>query len=110
MLVGPAACASDAHGAAPIAVDARVIVRFRPGVADASDPAFLDALAKSARVARIELIRPMSGDAYVMRIVCGDVPTPPARDACDACDAAIARVRAAAPILTIEPDRRETLR
>ena len=49
----------------------------------------------------------MSGDSYVMRIVCDDGAQRPTTDACDA---AMARVGATAPVLMIEPDGRETTR
>lgn len=106
-LVTLCAIGADANGATPTAADtARVIVRFAPEVVDAGDPAFLSTLAASARVGRIELIRPMSGDSYVMRIVCDG----PAHPGADACEAAMARIRAAGPVLMIEPDGRETTR
>lgn len=108
MLVGLCGCIADVNGATPIAPNtARVIVRFAPDVADPVDPAFLSALAASARVARIELIRPMSGDSYVMLIACDD---PAQRSTIEPCNAAIARVGAVASVLMIEPDGRETTR
>ncbi len=106
-LAGIAGCAV-ANSATPMTANsARVIVRFAPDVVDPADPAFLARLAASARVGRIDLIRPMSGDSYVMRIACDDSPQ---RPVAGACEAAIARVRAAASVLMIEPDGRETTR
>ncbi len=90
---GPAG--SDAAGTPPR--DVRVIVRFKPGAGDPSDAGFRARLAEGARVGRIELIRPMSGDAWVMRIACDDAP----------CDEALRRVAASPSVDTIERDGRE---
>ena len=110
MLAGLCAFASESIAASGQLSDStRVIVRFRSDVVDAADPAFLEALARAAHVERIESIRPMSGDAYVMRIGCHD-PRRPAGASDASCDAAIARVAAVESVLMIEPDGRETIR
>ena len=85
---------------------ARVIVRFRPGVADPTNPAFLAGLAARANVTRIETIRPMSGESFVMQVACADPRTTPAPDACDA---ALVRLGAVDAILFIERDRKDRI-
>ena len=62
------------------------------------------ALAARADVQRITLIRPMSGDAYVVEVACGD-----AGDG-DPCGAAIARLAAVESVRFAEADRRERIR
>ena len=97
------ACASDQ--ASPRAADTlvRVIVRFRDARTDPSDRAFLERLAAAAEVTRIELVRPMSGGAYVMNVACTVTdPTAPT----DPCSAAVARVGAIGIVLGIEVDGR----
>lgn len=93
-----------ATAAAP---EARVIVRFRPGSPDPSDPAFRARLASSARVSRIDLLHPMSGGAYVMTIGCADPNAAATAHPPDACAAAIGRLGASDWVASIDHDRRE---
>ena len=97
------ACAADAPGTAPEPA-VRVIVRFKPIVADPLDPDFLARLANTVRVKRIDAIRPMSGDAYVLQVACTD---PQGSRADDPCASALARLGAADAVLSVEVDRRE---
>ncbi|MEO8936859.1 MAG: hypothetical protein ABI277_03375 [Burkholderiaceae bacterium] len=99
-----AACAADAPAAPPPTL--RVIVRFAHGVPDPQQPAFLARLASLAHVADIEAIRPMSGDAFVMRVVCTDPRDP---HAVDPCPAALARLGSAEGVVGVEVDRRERI-
>ena len=82
----------------------RIIVRFKPAVLDPLDPAFLARLATQTRVMRIDPIRPMSGDAYVMLVACVD---PRAAPVDDPCPPALTRLRAAESVLGVDVDRRE---
>ena len=82
----------------------RIIVRFKPAVLDPLDPAFLTRLATQARVTRIDPIRPMSGDAYVLQMACVD-PLSTAVD--DPCATAVTRLRAADAVQYVDVDRRD---
>lgn len=85
----------------------RVIVRFKPGVPDPLDPAFLTRLADLSRVTHIDPIRPMSGNAYVLQVTCVDPQA--AQPAVDPCASAVARLSRSDAVLGIEVDRREKL-
>ncbi|MGI9024536.1 MAG: hypothetical protein ACR2GP_02965 [Burkholderiaceae bacterium] len=91
----------------PVGPEARVIVRFRPGSPDPYDAAFRARLASSARVSHVDLLRPMSGDAYVMTIGCADPNATTASTASDACASAITRLGATEWVASIENDGRE---
>jgi hypothetical protein len=82
----------------------RVIVRFKGPVPDPLDPAFLTRLAAQTRVTRIDPIRPMSGDAYVLQMACVD---PQAAPTADPCTTALARLREADAVLYVDVDSRE---
>jgi hypothetical protein len=88
----------------PVPTIVRVIVRFKPAVPDPLDPAFLTRLATQTRVMRIDPIRPMSGDAYVLQMACVD---PQAAPTADPCTTALARLREADAVLYVDVDRRE---
>ncbi len=109
MVCGTFACTAGAQGGPePLAVaSARVIVRFKATVTDPTDRVFLASLATRANVARIGLIRPMSGDAYVMEVACTDLHDGRAGDPCAA---AIARLGATDAVAFVEADRREKIR
>ena len=97
------ACAATATPAEPMPAPTivQVIARFKPG-SDPSDAAFRARIAASARITQFDLVRPMSGDAWVLRMSC-DRGT----DARPACDDAIRRVAAIAGVVSIERDGRE---
>lgn len=83
---------------------ARVIVQFAPlggAVVDPADPAFLATVAAGAGIRQIDLVRAMSGDAWVLLLTCdgGD----------DGCRPAIARLAASPAVRTVDVDRREHL-
>ena len=80
---------------------ARLIVRFRPDAPDPTDPAFRARLARAAGVDAVDLIRPMSGDAFVMRIDCPAVAGTP-----DPCAGPLARLRAVDEVVDLEIDAR----
>jgi hypothetical protein len=48
---------------------ARIIIKFKPEVADPAAPAFLATLSRTARAKAIYL-RPMSGNAHVLSLCC----------------------------------------
>jgi len=48
----------------------RVMISFKAPVVTANDEEFLKRLADIAQIEKIELVRSMSGDAYVMRLYC----------------------------------------
>lgn len=98
-----AACTAPVESAAR---DARVIVRFKPGTPDPADPAFREALARSAQVGRIDFVRPMSGDAYVLQVGCPDRDSGGGNDPCAA---AMERLGRTGAVLSIEADRRERI-
>lgn len=102
--IAVAGCASAAPPAAPEST-VRVIARFKADVPDPLDPAFLTRLADRSRVARIDPVRPMSGDAYVLQVACADPRA--AQSVVDPCTAAIARLSRSDAVLGIEIDRRE---
>ncbi len=91
----------------PPGPEARVIVRFRPGSPDPSDAAFRARLASSAHVSRVDLLRSMSGDAFVMIVGCADPNAPTASTASDACASALERLAATEWVTSIENDGRE---
>ena len=101
-----AACAACAAPVAPDVADARVIVRFKPGTPDPAEPAFRAALARSARVGRIDFVRSMSGGAYVLQVGCDDGGAGRAKDPCAAAMERLGRTDA---VLSIEADRRERI-
>lgn len=84
----------------------RVIVRFGPQIPDPRQPAVLARLAALAHVAAIESVRPMSGDAFVMRIACIDPRDP---QAADPCPSALARLGRVEGVVGVEVDRREII-
>lgn len=96
-LLGFSACATEA--AAPVRTVQRVIVTFRPGAPDPRDAAFREQLAASARIARIDLLHEMSGNAWVMTLSCR-------ADREGDCDDALQRLRATPWVATIEFDAR----
>ena len=100
------ACAACAAPVGSATADARVIVRFRPGTPDPADRAFREALARSAQVGRIDFVRPMSGDAYVLQVGCPQID---GSRAADPCAAALDRLRKTDEVLSIEADRRERI-
>ena len=77
----------------------RVIVTLRAGAPDPHDATFLAQLAESAN-ANISVLREMSGNAWVMNVMCR-------ADRDGACEDALQRLRASRWIATIEPDGRE---
>ena len=87
--------------------EARVIVRFRPGSPEPGDAAFRARLASSAHVTRLDLVRPMSGDAYVMKVACADPDAATTWNASDACATAIKRLGATEWVMSVENDGRE---
>lgn len=100
-----AACSSASPAVSEPTV--RVIARFKPGVPDPLDPAFLARLADLNGVTRIDPIRPMSGNAYVLQVACVDPKA--SRPVDDPCAAALTRLGHSDAILGIEVDRREKL-
>ena len=101
-----AACSAAPPMVAPVATEptVRLIVRFKPAVLDPLDPAFLTRLASQVRVTRIDAVRPMSGDAYVLQMACTD---PQAAPTGDPCATALARLRAADAVQYVDVDRRD---
>ena len=87
--------------------EARVIVRFRPGSPEPADAAFRARLAASAHVTRVDLLHPMSGDAYVMTVACANPDAATTSNGSDACATAIKRLGATEWVLSIENDGRE---
>ncbi len=101
------ACTACAAPVEPVTAEARVIVRLKAGTPDPADPVFREALARTAGVERIDFIRPMSGDAYVLQVGCPDVD-PGRRN--DPCAAALDRLGKTDAVLSIEADRRERIK
>lgn len=103
-------CANPAVGStatAPLASDseaARVIVRFRSATVDPADAAFRARWAADVGVPWIDVIRPMSGGAYVVRVAC----LPPGGSPADRCAAAVDRLRRSDAVADVEIDARET--
>ena len=98
--IGLAGCAASA--APPSDPVARIIVRFRTDTPNPVDARSLAALAHRAGVTGIDLLRPMSGESYVLTMRCGA-----ARDAGDdPCGAALARLAAVDVVVSAEFDRR----
>ncbi len=102
-LVALAGLACVAAAAADVEPVARLIVRFRSDVPNPADAAFLAALARRADVAGIDLLRPMSGDAYVLTMRCADARGTVERDPCAA---AVARLAALDGVVAVEIDGR----
>ncbi len=103
-IVGAQGCVAAPSTTGP---EARVIVRFRPGSPDPSDAAFRARLASSAQVSRVDLLRAMSGDAYVMRVACADPHSAATSNPANACASAIARLGASEWVMSIENDGHE---
>ena len=87
--------------------EARVIVRFRAGSPDPSDAAFRARLASRAHVSRVDLLRPMSGGAYVMTVACANPDETTIPSASDPCASALDRLAATEWVTSIETDGRE---